>query len=479
MALSSGEHQHVEGALTHLAGAIKGRALYPAGHPAVLAPVSKAHQLLQGVLKVHDPLVLALVDDTLVVEDRPYYDAPAPVADIAARLAAREIGGLVVRRGVTLNELLALLELLMQEPAALAAAGGAQQALTARQVEHLEVKRTVEDDLDRRAQEAYAEALGIVANLFHEVRLGRIPKAAEAKRVVAHLGDLILRDRDVLLGLTMLKNYDDYTYNHSVNVCILSLALGERLRFDRDQLTQVGIAGLLHDIGKTSLCLQLIRKPGKLSQEEFDEIKKHPTAGAKILKRMAGIHPEAVLAVLQHHLRFNRSGYPRLPDHVRVTPLSYVVAIADTYDALTTIRSYQPSHQPRDALEIMAELAGTDLEPRYFKTFTEMLGIYPVGTLVRLDTNEIALVVRANPRQPTAPRVKILFDAGGARLDAPVEADLTELDPKSGRPRRQIVATVDPALKGIDVGALLGPLVTPPGPPGSSGVAPRLAAPGS
>jgi putative nucleotidyltransferase with HDIG domain len=461
MALSAEDIKKVETALTHMSGAIKGRGLYPPGHPAVLAPVGKAHQLLQAVLKVKSPVLLGVVDETLVLEGKALYEASQPVADVTARLLERRIGGVVIKRGVTLNELLALLDVLAQEPDALEAAGGPAEALAGRSVEHIEAKSIIEDeeDLERQAQEVYSGAIAIVANIFHEVRLGRIPKSADARKVVVQMSDLILKDRDVLLGLTMLKNYDDYTYNHSVNVSILCLALGDRLGLDGDLLLQAGIAGLLHDIGKTSLCLDLIRKPGKLTPEEFEEIKRHPQAGAKILKRMQGVHPEAVLGVLQHHLRYNRSGYPKLPEHVRVSPLAYVVAIADTYDALTTVRSYQPQHQPRDALDVMYSLSGRDLHPDYLKVFVDMLGVFPVGTVVRLDTNEIAIVTKSNPRTPTAPRVKLLFDAGGGRLDAPAEVDLAEVDPKTGRSPRQIVAPLDPTLKGIDVGVILGPLV--------------------
>ena len=464
MGLSADDIKKVETALTHLSGAIKGRGLYPSGHPAVLAPVSKAHQLLQAVLKVKDPVLLGVVDETLVLEGKTFYDAPQPVADVTTRLLDRQIGRVLIRRGVTLNELAALLDVLIEDPKSLESAGGAERVLASKQVEHIETTPVADEteDLERQAQEVYSGALAIVANIFHEVRLGRIPKSAEARKVVVQMSDLILRDRDVLLGLTLLKNYDDYTYNHSVNVSILSLALAERLGLDGDLLIQAGIAGLLHDIGKTSLCLELIRKPGKLTPEEFEEIKRHPTAGAKILKRMQGVHPEAVLGVLQHHLRYNRQGYPKLPDHVRVSPLAYIVAIADTYDALTTVRSYQPQHQPRDALDVMQELAGTDLHPEYLHHFVEMLGVFPVGTLVRLDTNEIGLVSRVNPRAPTAPRVKLVFAADGSRIDPPEEVDLEIADPKTGRPQRQIVASVDPALKGIDVAAILGPLVVKP-----------------
>ncbi len=464
MGLSVDDIKKVETALTHISGAIKGRGLYPSGHPAVLAPISKAHQLFQAVLKAKDPVLLGVVDETLVLEGKAFYDAPQPVTEVTTRLLERHIGGLVIRRGVTLNELLALLDVLTQEPKAVEAGGGAERLLTGKQVENIETRSVVEEteDLERQAQEVYSGALAIVANVFHDVRLGRIPKSSEARKVVVQMSDLILKDKDVLLGLTLLKNYDDYTYNHSVNVSILSLALGEHLGLDGDLLIQAGIAGLLHDIGKTSLCLDLIRKPGKLTPEEFEEIKRHPTAGAKILKRMQGVHPEAVLGVLQHHLRYNRKGYPTLPEHVRVSPLAYVVAIADTYDALTTVRSYQPQHQPRDALDLMHELSGTDLHPEYLGLFVEMLGVFPVGTLVRLDTNEIALVTKSNPRVPTAPRVKLVFDPDGNRIDPPREIELDVIDPKTGRADRAIVGSVDPALKGVDVVAILGPLVVTP-----------------
>jgi hypothetical protein len=147
---------------------------------------------------------------------------------------------------------------------------------------------------------------------------------------------------------------------------------------------------------------------------------------------------------------------------VRVSPLAHLVAIADTYDALTTVRSYQPQHQPRDALDVMYALAGTDLHPEYLDLFVGMLGVYPVGTVVRLDTNELAVVTKTNPRAPTAPRVKLIRAADGQSIDPPEEVDLDVVDPKTGKAVRAIVGTADPALKGIDVGALLGPLVAVP-----------------
>ena len=196
----------------------------------------------------------------------------------------------------------------------------------------------------------------------------------------------------------------------------------------------------------------ILNKPGKLSSAEFDEMKRHPELGAKIIREMKGLDPYIAQIVLGHHLHHNRSGYPEWAQKLPFNEMVDMVAIADTYDAITTLRVYQHPVNPRAALTEMLILAGTYLDRSLLDTFIEMMGKYPVGTLVRLDTNEVAVVYRPNPLDDEAPMVRVLIAANGIRLSVPREQSLVE---SNGTRYATVVAIVDPLLKNIDVGRLV------------------------
>jgi HD-GYP domain-containing protein (c-di-GMP phosphodiesterase class II) len=255
-----------------------------------------------------------------------------------------------------------------------------------------------------------------------------------------------------LIGLTLIKDYDDYTFNHCVNVGILTMALGSILGLDSISVRDLGIAGQLHDIGKTMIPKAILNKPGKLSSEEFDEMKRHPELGSKIIREMEGLAPHISSVVLGHHLHYNRSGYPEWASKLPFDNMIDIIAIADTYDAITTLRVYQHPFNPKTALNEMRKLTKTLLDDALFERFVEMMGNYPVGTLVRLDTNEVAIVYRPNPLDENAPLVRILIDGDGNRLHAPREQALVGSD---GSLYAEIVAVVDPLLKSIDIGRLI------------------------
>jgi HD-GYP domain-containing protein (c-di-GMP phosphodiesterase class II) len=231
-----------------------------------------------------------------------------------------------------------------------------------------------------------------------------------------------------------------------VNVSVLSLAVAETLGLPETERIGVGVAGLLHDVGKTQLALDLIRKPGNLTVEEFDEIKKHPEEGFAILGKMTHIQESTRAVVREHHMRFDRTGYPRPEPEHRMNPHSYVIAVADCYDALTTMRSYQKARTPQQALEIMRKLAGKSLDPDLVELLERSLGVYPVGTMVRLSTMEVGVVTGTPDGGKGEPKVAILFDRSGNPLAAPQGVDLKESDPSSGRPRRMILGTVNPLM---------------------------------
>jgi putative nucleotidyltransferase with HDIG domain len=320
--------------------------------------------------------------------------------------------------------------------------------------EHVSVRERVDDDRDprARARATYEESLGVVVELLSELRLGRIPTSTRASLVIDTMRDLILTDESALLALTQLKSYDNYTYNHSVNVGIFSLAFAKHLGLEGDAMRKVGLAGLLHDVGKVRTAEEIIKKPGALTPEEMEKMQRHPELGAEILRHMKGIDGETAEIVLHHHLRFDGTGYPALAPGRAVHPHGAVVALADCYDALTTTRPYQKSRHPSDAVRIMRRLSGKAYAPEVVQSFVDMLGTYPVGELVRLSSNELAVVTATNAVDATTGCVKLVTDAEGRMLPEPVDCDLSR-EPAGGR---VIVASVDPLRKGIDVAKVLG-----------------------
>jgi putative nucleotidyltransferase with HDIG domain len=259
------------------------------------------------------------------------------------------------------------------------------------------------------------------------------------------MAQLTITEPHALFALSMLKDYDNYTFTHSVNVSVISLAVGRACAVDEEQLRTLGLGGLLHDLGKLRIDVKIITKPGRLTDSEFDEIKQHPRFGADIVAKMEGVTQDVMDIVIGHHLRYDRTGYPADTAGRPVSPLIDMAAIADAYDAMTTLRSYQRPFTPRSAISRMREVAGSSLHPALIEKFAAALGPYPVGSLVRLDNNEVGLVIKVDTTDPNLADIKIIFEAAGRLLDEPYRLHLGPTQPQ------QIVAEVDPFTKGIDV----------------------------
>ena len=248
-----------------------------------------------------------------------------------------------------------------------------------------------------------------------------------------------------MMALSMLKDYDNYTFTHSVNVSVIALAVGRACNLTEEQLKTIGLGGLLHDLGKLRIDVDIITKPGRLTDAEFDTIKEHPDFGADIVREMEDVTPEVMQIVIGHHLRYDRSGYPANAIGDNISPLVDMTAIADAYDAMTTLRSYQRPFTPRKAIARIKEISGSSLHPEFVMHFVDSLGAYPVGSLVRLDNNEIGLVTKVDTHDTSLVDIKVIFDPAGTLLEEPFVMQL-----RPNQPRR-IVAEVDPHTKGIDV----------------------------
>lgn len=435
--------------LQQLAGALRAGRLYPAGHPAVHTPLRELATLLALALRDRDRVVLGMVDDVLVLDEMPFYDAPTRFRAVCDALEERGLEAVTFLPGVTLGELESLLALLA--PRGEEAEEPILEAAKRHELPHVQLRdRTSGEDERAVAHATYERTLGIVVDLASEIRMGRIPSSGHAVRVIDTMRDLVIADESALLGLALLKKYDDYTYAHSVNVAIFSLSFGRHLGLEGRALERVGLAGLLHDLGKVRTAEAIVKKPGALTPEEIRIMQRHPVLGAEIVEEMKGLDRETAEIVLHHHLRHDGTGYPELPAGREPHPHGQIVALADCYDALTTTRSYQKARHPSEAVRMLRRLAGKAYEPEMTRAFIDMIGAYPVGECVRLSSNELAVVARVSELDATAPLVKIVTDAEGRPLPAPIDCDL------AAEAKRVIAGTVDPLRKGIDVVKVLG-----------------------
>ena len=421
---------------------LKGLKLYPLQHPALARQIQTFLGVLQSCHQLSPSLRIGLHDGALVVNDL-LLSADMTAGDDLSKLLQRlELTGLQFDPGVSEDEFSQLLTL-MTAPAIGDQSVG--RLLSARHFSHIHPLIQEAEKESQTPRAVYGRALKVVDNIFHDVRLGKIPSSTEAVSVMGDMVKLMISDPDTLFALSMLKDYDNYTFTHSVNVSVISLAVGRACGLNEEQLRTLGLGALLHDLGKLKVDVEIITKPGRLTAEEFAEIKKHPDDGAALVVEMEGITPEVVDIVLGHHLRFDRSGYPDAAQGKIMSAMIDMTAIADTYDALTTLRSYQRPETPRHATEKLRQLSGTALHPDYVEKFIASLGTYPVGTLVRLDSNEIGLVVKVEVHEREAVKLKILFDSSGTKLTTIPLVELVNAE------TARIVGEVDPFTKGVDV----------------------------
>ena len=302
--------------------------------------------------------------------------------------------------------------------------------------------------LRQRARGAYARAGTALSSLNQGARAGGTIHFRQAKRAIQNIVDLLLKDPATVLGLTTLRAHDEYTQNHSVNVALLSMALANRVGYRKLDLAEVGLAALFHDLGKCAVPLEVLNKPGEFTPAEWAVMKTHPSEGVLALLSSRGIGnvpARMAAASFEHHLGYDNSGYPKLTGPWRQSLSSRLISVADCYDAMTSARVYrrQPLAPP-NVLRYMLSKSGALFEPALLKTFITCVGIIPIGTMVLLDTGELAVVLRPPEDKEHAqrPHVRIIASSTGARLDPSPEVDLCELD-ADGAWARSIARLID------------------------------------
>ncbi|MCB5185532.1 HD-GYP domain-containing protein [Methylobacillus gramineus] len=276
--------------------------------------------------------------------------------------------------------------------------------------------------------------------MFHEARMGKALDGNQAMALVSEISSSVTRNPSALISLARLKNKDDYTYMHSVAVCGLMIALAMQLDMSEEDVRYCGMAGLLHDIGKMDIPMSVINKPGSLTDDEFEAIKRHPEIGHALLSASANIHPIVLDVCLHHHEKIDGTGYPHQLNADKISLYARMGAICDVYDAITSDRVYRNGWHPADALRKMTEWTSDHLDAKIFQAFVKSLGIYPIGSLVRLESGRLAVVVDKNQSSLLKPKVKVFFSTKSNVRLLPEVIDLSQPGSKD-----KVVAIEDPA----------------------------------
>jgi HD-GYP domain-containing protein (c-di-GMP phosphodiesterase class II) len=440
-------------AVRGMVSAVSQRRIYPPQHPMASRALASFSLYLDRIFALAQEWRMAVVGTRLVAGGAEVDERPEILAPFIADLKARGAETIVFRRGMETQELRRFLSLMILDPNVFAGTSLAErlaaEGIRAIEVGHLllDTPETAREEAAREqagndTSEVYDNAIGFIQETILGIREGRRISLQEAEAFVQSMITQIRQDRSPYLILTTLKSHHPYTFTHIINVCILTLAQIEALGVDAATLREFGLASMMHDIGKSLVPREVLSKPGKLTAEEFALIQRHPQDGVHLLRDTPGVPDLALLVAFEHHMRYNHNGYPRIRHTRPLHPCSLMTNLADTYDAMRSRRAYQTEYPPEKVATLITQRAGADFDPHLSRAFLQIMGAYPPGTRVRLDSGEEALVVRVNPSNPYRPVVRILKSSSGGVVTRMELVDLMDREAVGGGFVRTVLASL-------------------------------------
>jgi putative nucleotidyltransferase with HDIG domain len=443
-----------------MSGALRAASLYSTAHPSVGEHVRALLEAVQRIHRTEASILVGFIGGEVIADDTPLLAVTAYRTELIRYMQALGINRVLFDRGVTLEELTEFVRAVSQpSPAALRAAQGdqGQEAdVDFLRLAHVRAGRIPVDTSEGKwgssavtLKQVYSGSVEAARMVWESTRFEGRPDAPAAHEAVEHLAGAVEASRATMIGLTGMKAHDEYTFTHMVNVSILTMAQARTLGIEGQGLRALGLAAMLHDIGKVRTPLDVLNKPGALTPEERTIIRRHPLDGASILRAAADMPRLAAIVAFEHHLRTDGTGYPAGVERTPINLGTELCAIADAYDAMRSTRVYQPATPAARIMEIMVNNTGRQFDRHLVRRFIHLMGVYPPATLVRLTNGSAGIVVDAGGTTP--PVIKVIFGRDGGRLDVPIVKRLDQGEaPDAGSRALAIDAPLDPALFDLD-----------------------------
>jgi putative nucleotidyltransferase with HDIG domain len=400
--------------------------------------------------------VVGFLGNDVVVNDVRLGKLTAQLVGFVRDMHERDIEKISFSQGVTRDELQILVELMRDRVAAVPIT----DRLASKGIRRIAIGKLMLEADDGEhvgivvARKVYKSAVETAETLWDQAKAGDKPDPNAARKIIDSLAKVVTQDRTSLMALTALKQYDNYTFTHMVNVSVLAMSQARALNLDGPLLREFGFAALMHDIGKVNTPIEVLNKPGTLTKEEFDVMKRHVVDGAHILRKTPEMPALAPIVAFEHHLKQDLSGYPENIGYRSLNLCTMIVSIADVFDALRSKRTYREGLATDRIRAIMDERDNPAFNQKLLKRFVNIMGLYPIGTLVTLNTDEVGVITAEHPSDPFRPQVKIIFSPRGERLEEPFLANTWERDSRGDYPRA-VVEPVDPDSVQIDPLTLL------------------------
>jgi putative nucleotidyltransferase with HDIG domain len=440
-----------------MTAAVRANQLYAPSHPLAGRALKALAESAGQLLAEDSTIAVGFIDNEVVVGEIPLVQVGDAFAELLRRVRQVGIERIAFDRGVTPEELGLLVETLARpERAGVTASGQAADPLAVLgDLKRIRVGRLMLEERVASAADVatirrlYTDGVSIAGALWEMTQREGIPDPKQAKALVDSLAQAVAQNRTALMALTALKDYDNYTFTHMVNVSILVMAQARSLGIDGALLREFGLAALMHDIGKVRTPLDVLNKPDKLSDAEFAIMRMHVVDGAEILRRTPEIPALAAVVAFEHHLRLDGTGYPMGVKRASLNLGTMLCSISDVYDAMRSQRAYQGAYPTERILAVLQKSDGLHFDQHLVRRFSQLMGLYPPGNMVRLDTGHVGVVIRSFAPDPRRPRVRVIIDAGGYRLVRPFDVNLWEVDSETPGPRT-ISTPVDPKDFGVD-----------------------------
>lgn len=439
--------------LTRIYAIMRAANFYDFEHPAVGAAIETLFHVIDDYFVENVDVQLVFLDGTVLLGEQLLTSESVLFDQLIRDFTAAGVGSITFRQGMPRSELMRAMKMLVLDAGEIAALGGLEAVVASSRLSLVEIglvgvieQGSTDDmvELTEDARAAFGNAVSVIREIQSSLQARKMPKITGVTGVTKSLVDNVLSNRSAMLQMSSLKSHHEYTYYHSANVAILSVALASTITRDTRFLSALGSGALLHDIGKLAVGLDIIDKPGALTPEEWDRMRQHPTVGTQIASQMKGVDRSVLVPIFEHHMRWDGSGYPSRTPRRKQHITSRIVAVADSYDAMTSKRSYSAARIQDEAMRLIVESAGNSLDPVLVTLFVRMMGAYPPRSVVKLSDGAVGVVIAPSEDDPYRPIVRVLTAPNGG-LITPVDVNLGE------RPGISIEGLIDPNSLNIQI----------------------------